>query len=347
MNRQFDPNTMTLSEVPDRYQAEELALAIIGASQANPQVDNPGPPVVPEVVAPVVPVQQAAPIEPVRESVPVWGPDDWKRESASFRKSNFGGPQATPTQAVTPPAQDISSIQAQLNEMKALLQGRTQAAPPEPAPVGYRAELDPELSQVDPALAQRLEALSRNFETQLDRLNKTHSSELELIKKQNEEREAAVQSDRANSYQKTWEVSIAQLVPDLKDFLPGTPGGTALAQWANLVPEYAEAVNPTTCYNHSPHMLAMIISQFRPIYKGSVAASTRTPSIADLANPVLTGQAPAVVQQPVPAGPLLTPQQMATAWDDAQRFMAQGKEKQADALIEAYERTVQAMNKPQ
>lgn len=271
-------------------------------------------------------VQQPAP--PRQEAAPQWSADDWRRESMRYH-GNFGAQPEKPK-----PSDPMEAINKKLEHLAAMVEEYRK--PQEPQSFGYRAAADPELASADPGLANRFENLSTTFEQALAKQKEEYEKQLTEIKKTQAERDKAIEAERYAVYQSKWETELRRIVPDIEAFLPGTPGGQALFAWAQAIPEYVDAVagNP---YRYSPHFVSQIINQFKA---SNATPPAKTPTLADLAAPVLGGQAPAAVQASVPDGPLLSEAQMATAWDEANQLYAQGYDKKGDALIAAYERTL-------
>jgi hypothetical protein len=343
----YDPQTLQQVQDPitsDRH-AEEIELVIQDMRGQMPDISlqpdtkqpvsvpppEPNPPQ--QVQPPPTPAQVHE--EPRREPVKGMTPEEWIHASREYRRQNFGGNQSQPQPQAAPSA-DIQSLQAKVEALTALFQQANNKPQYVPAqePFGYRAALDPELAQADPELAARLERLSTTFESEIKKVNQSSSEKVSFLENRLREMEA-------ETYQKDWGRTLIGLVPDLQDLMPGTPGGMALAQWANQVPEYARAVNPNTCFEFSPHFVGRIMKEFQSTYRQTPLPSAQTPSLADLANPVLSGASPAVVQPPVQEGPVMSPEQMSRAWHDIQELMKYPRENEQkiNELAETYERS--------
>lgn len=312
MATELDPNTFQVVDTAaaEAARSEQLA-SVIDDAQRQMTVQQPAPPA-------------TAPVAVIQESGPRWSPDEWRQQVSQFHGAN------PPVKA---PVDPMEAINKKLEHLSSLIAESTNK---EPAFVGYRAALDPELRDADPGMANRLENVSTTLEMRLKEQQEAFDKRIAQMEKLQAERDRAIEAERMEAYQRAWMTEIRQRVPDFASFLPGSPAGMELAQWAQQIPEYADAIcgNP---YRHSPHFVAQVINQFKSLHTNPPA---KTPTLADMAAPVLGAQAPVTVQASVPDGPLLNEAQMATAWDDANQLYAQGYEKKGDALIAAYERTL-------
>lgn len=312
---ELDPNTFQVVDTAaaEAARAEQLA-TVIDDAQRQMTVQQPHTP---------EPAPVSAPPAVIQESAPRWSPDEWRQQVSQFH--GFGSPKEAK------PVDPMAAINEKLEHLSSLI-----AEAKAPAVTGYRAANDPELANADPGMANRLENVSTVLEQKLKEQQEAFDRRIAQMEKAQEERNRAIEAQRVETYQRAWVTEIRQRVPDFESFLPGTPAGRELSQWAQQIPEYADAIcgNP---YRHSPHFVAQIIGQFKSLH---ATAPAKTPSLADIAAPVLGAQAPVNVQAPVPDGPMLNETQMATAWEDANQLYAQGYEKKGDALIAAYERTL-------
>ena len=341
MSHLIDPNTMQIVEDDAdslAKQAEELELAISDANASGFVPASPDPSPAPPAQAASVepdPSQSAAPtVEPHREQIPNWGPQDWAEQSRAFREGTFGQPPKPAPETKVPDKFD--ALQAKIDQLADILLKAQQASQPQ-RPDFYSSSLDPEFAELNPEAASRLELVSKQAAERIRAIEERTNRTLSDLEARDRERQKMIENERAQAYVTNWDATLRRLVPDLQNYLPGAPGHQALSKWASeSAPEYVGALaNP---YAVSPHFIAGMINQFRPM--------TPRKSLADVANPVLMGTAPAVVQQQEPSGPLLSEQQFTNAENILSGLYSQGKVKEAEIFEKAYERTVLSFNKP-
>lgn len=314
---EYDPNTLkrVVNHDAQRRQKQlDEVMAKIGAEQPG-LVEHPHLPPAPEPVsvepAPVVPptipmvaedlqLPELPPLEPV-VAEPIAPTQDVDAEMKLLRKRYEDA-----NRALTPFQQKAARLDKELREEREatrleiqslkelvtnLAQTVTAASLPKPEPM-YDPDLDSELDNIDPMLAERFRRLNRSVSQQNLTATQRLMQEIEDLKRKEQERQNESRLSMAQNQEQVWDATFTRLVPDFQQFLPGTPHGQNLATWAaNMAPEYAAAIE--TPKSFSPSFVAQVINA----YKASLrpAAPARKPSLGDLANPVLSGSAPVKV----------------------------------------------------
>lgn len=206
----------------------------------------------------------------------------------------------------------LANVLKEINELKNLR--ATPQAPVTPPAPWYDPALDAEFASENPEVAQRLafiaqksrEATEQKTKELEERLNAFHA---EQERKRTEEQAAQIQN-RANLQY----AAIKQAHPDVDEYMPGSAKGAELWAWATRpgAPVEYQAIisNPQ---NFSAEMVITVLG----LFKNSInppQSQRRTPSLADIANPVLANASNSLGQSTVPlTDEYLTPDEMRRA----------------------------------
>ena len=313
-------NQQSASEVP----ATQAPLAHTVSVDDPPQVQE---------VASVV----SAPTEPTV---------DWQRETETYKKrlsdaqralSPAQQKAATLSKELQAERETNAAINKQILDQLAELKEQLARPRQEEAVPVYRPEDDPEFANENPALAERLNLITKSFNARLEQVQKLADSKIAAIEARSAKTTQAVEEERQQLYLQNWDKELRRLIPDVDLFMPGATHGDALVTWSVAVaPEYSHAIsNP---YAHTPQFVAQVISAFK-VSNGITSVNGKRQPLADLANASLMGSSRVVVDPPE-APRLLNDYEFANIKDLVDKAYRDKKPKLGEDLMARYEQTL-------
>lgn len=303
-------------------QSQDVDLLRLGALGVD--IPKPQAPVEPPVAVLEAPVQPPAPVaQPLMEQVPSstldqgLGANYWREQAETLQRRK-----AEADRALAPSQQKAARYEKAfeetheamallLKEVQGLKNGRAPQAPPETP--WYDPSQDAEFASVNPEMAQRLAYIAKQSKDAIEARERAFQERLDALQAEQNRRREQEELDASTQRAAIQYATIKQAHPDVDEFAAGTVKGQALWEWATgpgMPPEYQFVVLKPA--NFSAEMVIQVLNFFK---NSSTPAQPqrRSPSLADIANPVLASSSSALSQPVTPVEEFLTPDQMKRA----------------------------------
>lgn len=205
----------------------------------------------------------------------------------------------------------MSLLLKEIQELKST-RGSAQQTPA-PDATWYDPSQDAEFASLNPEMAQRLAYIAKQSKDAIEDRERKFQERLDALQAEQNKRKEQEELQQLNHRATLQYSAIKQAHPDVDEFVAGSPKGQQLWEWATkpgMPIEYGSIVSEPTRY--SAEMVIQVLNFFKNS-STPTQPQRRSPSLADIANPVLASSSSALSQPVNPVEEFLTPDQMRRA----------------------------------